>query len=364
MATPARRLFFAIPLGLQAVGSFKRIQKFPQLEDKPILMATSSRHAPAIHVKNIAFGWEATPPPIISLRDICFARDSFTAITGPIGCRKSTLLKGLLSETASAQEISQVSSEDIAYCGQTPWIHGGTIRDNVVGESELDAPWYKDVIRSCELGFDLSRMPEGDATVVGSRGQRLSGGQRQRIMAAILKFKPSSIVRALDARKKKAIFDDGTNALDPRTLRAVAEKVFGKDGVLRSKGTAVIFATHAGETSDPLLLQAADQVMLMNRDGEIVDCGTYEEVSKRHPIGEHHKPLEPLPSAEPELQIGEEVSLGEYQTQLHTRIDDLRRQRGDWGSYVFYISSMGWLNFSLFVLGAILYVVFYALFQF
>lgn len=216
MVTPARQLLFAIPLGLQAVGSFERIQKFLQLEDKPILMATSSsndpgenqirekgpeldsklpfqgsRHSPAIHVKNVAFGWEAASPPIISLRDICFARDSFTAITGPIGCGKSTLLKGFLSETASAQEISEVSSEDIAYCGQTPWIHDGTIRDNIVGESELDAPWYKDVIRSCELDFDLSRMPEGDATMVGSKGQRLSGGQRQRIVRAILKFKPS-----------------------------------------------------------------------------------------------------------------------------------------------------------------------------
>jgi ABC-type Na+ transport system ATPase subunit NatA len=51
----------------------------------------------------------------------------------------------------------------------------------------------------------------------------------------------------LYAKKTKAIFDDVTNALDARTLRAVTEKVFGKDGVLRSKGTAVIFATHAGE---------------------------------------------------------------------------------------------------------------------
>lgn len=82
MVTPARQLLFAIPLGLQAVGSFERIQKFLQLEDKPILMATSSsndpeetqirekspeldsklpfqgsRHAPAIHAKNVAFGW-------------------------------------------------------------------------------------------------------------------------------------------------------------------------------------------------------------------------------------------------------------------------------------------------------------------
>lgn len=69
--------------------------------------------------------------------------------------------------------------------------------------------------------------------------------------------------------------------------------------------------------------------MLMNRDGEIVDCGTYEKVSKRHPIDEHNKPLKPLTLGEPELQIGEKVSLEEYQTQLHTRIDDLRRQRGD-----------------------------------
>jgi len=144
MVTPARQLFFAISLELQAVESFERIQKFLQLEDKFILMATSSsndseetqirekssklnsklsfqgsRHASAIHVKNVAFEWETTSPSIISLRDICFARDSFTAITEPIGCGKSTLLKSFLSKTASAQEISQVSSEDIAYCGQT-----------------------------------------------------------------------------------------------------------------------------------------------------------------------------------------------------------------------------------------------------
>ncbi|MCJ1396079.1 hypothetical protein MMC18_008967 [Xylographa bjoerkii] len=379
MATPARQLLFAVPLGLQAVGSFERIQDFLQLEDRPILAATSSsdepekthvlqekllvlssklscqgsRHALASHGKNAAFGWQAAPTINVSLQDICFTQGSFTAITGPIGCGKSTLLKGLLSETASARNISPGFPEDIAYCGQTPWIYDGTIRGNIVGESELDAPWYNDVIRSCELDFDLSRMPEGDATVVGSRGQKLSGGQRQRI----------SIARALYAKKRNAIFDDVTNALDPRTLRAVAENVFGKDGVLRCKGTAVVFATHAGETSDPLLLQVADQIMFMNRDGEIVDCGTYEELSKRHQIGEHYKLHRPLPLAEPELQIGKEFSPGEYQTQLHTRIDDLRRQRGDWGSYIFYISSMGWLNFSLFVLGAILYVVFYALFQ-
>ena len=42
MNTPARRLLFAIPFGLQAVGSFDRIQKFLRLEQNPVVMATSS----------------------------------------------------------------------------------------------------------------------------------------------------------------------------------------------------------------------------------------------------------------------------------------------------------------------------------
>lgn len=103
--------------------------------------------------------------------------------------------------------------------------------------------------------------------------------------------------------------------------------------------------------------------MLMNKMGDIIDRGTYAEISERHWVGEQQKPLAPLSSTEPETQIVEEVGLAEYQTQLGTRIDDMRRQRGDWSSYAFYIRSMGWLNFSFFVLGSILYVVFNAIFQ-
>jgi hypothetical protein len=111
------------------------------------------------------------------------------------------------------------------------------------------------------------------------------------------------------------------------------------------------------------LLQAADQIVVMNKHGEIADCGTYVELSSRNSAGEDHLASEAHSSAEPEPHIEEEVNLGEYQAELHTRIEDLRRQKGDWGSYAFYIRSMGWLNFSLFVLGAIIYVVFYAIFQ-
>lgn len=103
----------------------------------------------------------------------------------------------------------------------------------------------------------------------------------------------------------------------------------------------------------------------MSRKGEILDRGTYNEVSKRQPIGEHHEPL--AASSEPDLQSGDSVNFGEFQarldTQLDTRMNDLRRQRGDWRSYILYIGSLGWLNFSLFLFGAVTYALFTAFFQ-
>jgi ATP-binding cassette subfamily C (CFTR/MRP) protein 1 len=181
--TPARRLLFVIPLGLQSVGSFSRIQKFLEHENESIETAGTNFDNPeqdsSAKSMNSEHKTMQSMPRRATETDISFAPSKFTAITGPIGCGKSTLLRALLVKPLSTQDISN----DIAYCGQTPWIHDGTIRDNIVGASEIDALWYKEVVHICELEFDLSRMLEGDSTVVGSGGQRLSGGQRQRIVS-------------------------------------------------------------------------------------------------------------------------------------------------------------------------------------
>ncbi|RYP75911.1 hypothetical protein DL771_002175 [Monosporascus sp. 5C6A] len=280
---------------------------------------------------------------------LCFTPNCLTAITGPVGCGKSTVLRGLLSSD-EAQESCPFPSKDIAYCSQTPWIYEGTIRDNIIGQSELDHPWYQSVIRGCELDADMGRTPEGDAAEVGSRGSRLSGGQRQRI----------AIARALYSNKARMIFDDVTSALDGRTLSAVADKVFGRNGILRSKGTSVVLATHAVQ-----ILQLVDQVLLMDKDGKFIDSGTYEQLAERHQSFTQRQTLDSKPSAEAETSVlGKDVeaTLEEYQTRLQTRVDDLRRQKGDWRSYAFYLGSMGWLNFIIFVLGAVFYVVFNAIF--
>ncbi|KAH8196849.1 hypothetical protein TruAng_008990 [Truncatella angustata] len=371
ISTPAMQLLLAIPMGAQSVGSFARIQAFLQLSETPVLTTTttsSSNDTNVIMTREKSAERDETyatqhhpeqpcgqdakgsgPVPILS-PNLYFTPNSFTAITGPIGCGKSTVLKGLLSSD-EGQESCALPSRDIAYCSQTPWIYEGTIRDNIIGQSEMDDPWYQSVIQGCELDVDIGQAPEGDAAAVGSRGSKLSGGQRQRI----------AIARALYSKKPRVIFDDVTSALDGHTLSAVADKIFGRTGILRSKGTSVVLATHAVQ-----ILQLADKVLLMGKNGEIIDSGTYDQLSKRHQsfvqrqVSDSPKQLSDSETSDAGTRL--ESSVGEYQTRLQTRVADLRRQKGDWRSYGFYIGSMGWLNFLIFVLSAIFYVLFNAIF--
>ena len=111
------------------------------------------------------------------------------------------------------------------------------------------------------------------------------------------------------------------------------------------------------------ILQLVDRVILMGKEGEIIDSGTYEQVAERHQTLMQPQPQVSTTSSGAEAKVEDETTLGEYQTQLQTRINDLRRQKGDWRSYAFYIGSMGWLNFSIFVLGAVSTVIFSAIFQ-
>lgn len=195
ITNPAKQLLLAIPMGLQAVGGFDRIQKFLQLaetspsvprnsfddgEKSPVFRENQSM----LSSESVGGGEEIAMHRIPSTAQVIgFTPNSITAITGPIGCGKSTILRGLLSE--EAQDFWKLAPNDrsIAYCSQTVWIHDGTIRDNIIGESQWDIQRYRDVIFSCDLDVDISRMPEGDATMVGSRGLRLSGGQKQRIVS-------------------------------------------------------------------------------------------------------------------------------------------------------------------------------------
>lgn len=55
-----------------------------------------------------------------------------------------------------------------------------------LADSWFDEAWYTMVIHACALEKDFEQLPDGDQSMVGSRGIALSGGQRQQLVSQSL----------------------------------------------------------------------------------------------------------------------------------------------------------------------------------
>lgn len=104
-------------------------------------------------------------------------------------------------------------------------------------------------------------MPDGLNTRVGERGVQLSGGQRQRI----------GIARALYHDADILILDEATSALDGITEKLIMDAIHDFSG----KKTIIMIA-HRLAT-----VKQCDTIFLL-ANGEVVDQGNYDELSKRN----------------------------------------------------------------------------------
>ncbi|KAJ5876727.1 hypothetical protein N7455_000192 [Penicillium solitum] len=212
MITPLSYLLMAIPDTYASIGCLNRIQDFlmnPSRLDKrrlPQVVSTQSISTSNIStielspfpesagiptevvlsLRNVRFGWKSSSPPEtpgITLSLESSPTGTVIILVGPVGCGKSTFLKGLAGETPVLEGELFIKYPDLAFCDETPWLSNGSVQENIVGEdpSAFDSDWYRTVISACALDVDIKRMVVGDNTSVGSKGSKLSGGQRQRI---------------------------------------------------------------------------------------------------------------------------------------------------------------------------------------
>lgn len=311
---PLTQLMSDIKSAYEAVACFRRVQAFLQLPERvdqrklqstgdsyyPIdeyygadyasvrPQSTSYFHVPApadISISDGSFGWRGSEYAIV--RDVDMATPthglgSLTMIIGPVSSGKSTLLRAIIGETDNANGQMRVSTTDIAFCDQLPWVLNATIRDNIVAESYgYDETWYQSVLVACDLPADLAQMEQGDLTVVGDQGFRLSSGQRARV----------ALARAVYSRKRIAVFDEPFSGLDRATEKDVFDRVFSPTGLLRRNGIVVIIATHAVHH-----LPSADHIIVLNSMGHIMEQGSFENLKQ---YGDYVK----------DLRVSERVSL-------------------------------------------------------
>ena len=148
----------------------------------------------------------------------------------------------------------------VVYVPQIAWVFSGTLRENILFNQPFDEEKYQRTIEACDLTKDISRLPNGDNTVLGERGCSLSGGQRARV----------NLARAVYFDADIYLLDDPLSAVDAKVGKHIFEKCIS--GVLSNK--IRILVTHQLQ-----YLKNADYIVILDK-GTIAKEGDYSKMKE------------------------------------------------------------------------------------
>jgi ABC-type multidrug transport system fused ATPase/permease subunit len=225
--------------------------------------------------KNISFTYPESVKKV--LNDVSFEIQAETTIgiVGPSGAGKSTMIDIILglinpisgnffadNETIDKSNI-ELWQRNIGFVPQSIFLSDSTIKENIAFGINAQSIDNKKLLKAANLAniMDfLSSLPNGLDTIVGERGIQLSGGQIQRI----------GIARALYNNPNVLIFDEATSSLDGISEKLIMEAINKFSGQ-----KTIIIVAHRLET-----VKNCDSILLL-KDGEIIDTGSYDELLSR-----------------------------------------------------------------------------------
>ncbi|KAL3420510.1 hypothetical protein PVAG01_06955 [Phlyctema vagabunda] len=285
-----------------------------------------------ITVRNCSASWAEGTPPVLSNINLSVKRGELTMIIGPIGSGKSTLLKAVLGEMPETSGSIVVHGNEVAFCPQVAWLTNASIKDNIIGQLDFDFRWYNTVVNACALDIDFAQLPNGDNSMIGSKGIILSGGQKTRV----------SLARTVYARKDIAVLDDVFSGLDAKTELHVFSSLFGPEGILRQSQVTTILATNSTRN-----ISHADHIVALGADGTITEQGSYEELAS---AGGYLQSLETNDTSGTMTGLidEKEINTPPPAVAVAGEIDQSRRT-GDMTIYKYYIDTIGWVAWLVFV---------------
>ncbi|MDW4551763.1 ABC transporter ATP-binding protein [Defluviimonas sp. D31] len=273
---PAKRLArmrVSLESGMVGVGMMYHIL------DTPISVTEAPEARPlpagpgAVRLCEVGFGY-GDGRPILRGIDLSFEAGRTTALVGPSGGGKSTiinLIMRLYDPTSGRVEIdgfdlreaSFTSLRDrIAFVGQETFLFSGSVMHNIrLGRREATDDEVIAAAKAANAHDFILGLPEGYQSNVGENGANLSGGQRQRI----------AIARALLRDAPILLMDEATSALDSES-EFLVQQALGR----LAEGRTTIVIAHRLST-----VMSADRIVVI-KDGQVDEEGAPESLLQKN----------------------------------------------------------------------------------
>lgn len=240
-----------IPSIIHATASIDRLLELEELPMENSGESVVMEGMAGISVENVSFHYPDSDRDVLHDFSFDFSPGSRTAVVGPTGVGKSTLIRLLLSllrprsgtislyigtdGKEGAVAVSPATRGNLVYVPQGNTLFSGTIRENLLmGNPVATETQLRDALSTAAADFVFD-LPSGIDTQCFEAGAGLSEGQAQRIAIARALLRPGTIL----------LLDEFSSALDAETETLLLERL-----TTRLPSHTMIFITHRDKIID------------------------------------------------------------------------------------------------------------------
>lgn len=222
-----------------------------------------------VQFDHVRFGYDPEKP-VIKDFSAQVSEGQTVALVGPTGAGKTTMVKLLMRFYDVQSGCIKIGGTDIRDFArddlrslfgmvlQDTWLFHGTIRDNILyGKLDATDEEVEAAAKAAYVNHFIQTLPQGYDTEINEDASNISQGQRQLL----------TIARAILADRRMLILDEATSSVDTRTEERIQKAM---DNLMAGRTSFVI--AHRLST-----IKSADLILVI-RDGDIVEQGTHEEL--------------------------------------------------------------------------------------